>query len=355
MGDTYKDIQVVKEYIAMTYEKIQNKIAYLYMKYIITKRPLDINIETITMCPLKCIFCCNRIYKRDYTIMNNKHFEKLIQEYIEIGGGCIGIGSMQSDFLLDPLLMDRMKTIKKYKKKLWVHSTTPLISCKKYSDKELTQILKCFDYLVVSTLGYDKQSYQDMAGINGFDLFKEQLERVKRLIEENNLNVKVDIAFRTNNKNDLRRSAFYKEVKDTFPIGDIKDKFFSWFGSIKKEDLPRGAKLIRKNNCKIRENCVVPNATLAIQANGKVVGCGCIDWLEKYVIGDTNQNSLQEIWNSSKAKKFRNAFQMGKIPVSSFNKCMERKELLGYRSIDGLYYYVAKENSTNNKRNKVYN
>ena len=32
MGDTYKDIQVVKEYIAMTYEKIQNKIAYLYMK-----------------------------------------------------------------------------------------------------------------------------------------------------------------------------------------------------------------------------------------------------------------------------------------------------------------------------------
>ena len=39
MGDTYKDIQVVKEYIAMTYEKIQNKIAYLYMKYIITKRP----------------------------------------------------------------------------------------------------------------------------------------------------------------------------------------------------------------------------------------------------------------------------------------------------------------------------
>lgn len=71
----------------MTHEKIQNKIAYLYMKYIITKRPLDINIETITMCPLKCIFCCNRIYKRDYTIMNNKHFEKLIQEYIKIGGG----------------------------------------------------------------------------------------------------------------------------------------------------------------------------------------------------------------------------------------------------------------------------
>lgn len=57
---------------------------------------------------------------------------------------------------------------------------------------------------------------------------------------------------------------------------------------------------------------------------------------------------------SSKAKKFRNAFQMGKIPVickecglySSFNKCMEHKELLGYRSIDGLYYYVVREKHT---------
>ena len=58
----------------------------------------------------------------------------------------------------------------------------------------------------------------------------------------------------------------------------------------------------------MQENCVVPNATLAIQANGKAVGCGCIDWLEKYVIGDTNKNTLKEIWTSPKAIKFRNAF-----------------------------------------------
>ena len=327
-----------------------DKAAYFHLMHIIRKRPLDMNIETITMCPLKCVFCCNHLYKREYTVMDNQLFTRLIEQYCDMGGGTIGIGSMQSDFLSDPLLMKRMKVIHMHKKKLWVHSTTPLISCKKYNDKELIQILKCFDYLVVSALGYDRTSYKNRAGIDGFVIFKEQLERIKRLITDNNLKVKVDIAFRTNERNKLIRSEFYKEVRDMFFIDDVKDEFFSWFGSIKKEDLPYGAKLMLRNNCKMQDNCAVPNSTLAVQANGKVVGCGCIDWLEKYVIGDTNKNTLKEIWQSSKAKKFRNAFQMGKIPkicrecglYVSTRECMEHKELLRYKSTDGLYMLCNK-------------
>lgn len=329
------------------------RMAYLYMLYLIKRRPLDINIETITVCPVKCVFCCNRLYKRDYVVMDNHLFKKIIEQYCRMGGGTVGIGSMQSDFLSDPLLLERMVIINKYKKKLWVHSTTPLISCKKYNDEELLRILKCFDYLVVSAMGYDRQSYQEMAGIDAFDIFREQLERLNRIITNNNLKIRVDIAFRTSNKRALRGSSFYKDVKKMFPIGDIKDAFFSWFGSIKQDDLPDGAKLYIKENRKRQENCVVPSATLAVQANGKVVGCGCIDWLEKYVIGDVHQNTLKEIWKSSKAKKFRNAFRRNGYGIPticrecglyiSLRECMEKKELLGYRSIDGLYYCAGRK------------
>ncbi len=334
---------------------IFDKAAYLHMQHIMKKRPLDINVETVTMCPVKCAFCCNRLFKRDFVVMDHWLFEDIVRQYCDIGGGTIGIGSMQSDFLSDPMLMERVKTIYNYKKQLWVHSTTTLISCARYDDKELLQILKCFDYLVVSVPGYDQKSYLDMAGIDGFITFKEQLKRIKKLIVKNNLEVQVDIAFRTNNKHLLTKSEFYQEVKELFPIGDIKDSFFSWFGSVKKEDLPKGAKLIYRNNQKMQENCVVPNATLAIQANGKAVGCGCIDWLEKYVIGDTNKNTLKEIWTSPKAIKFRNAFQTrggGKrLPTIcqecglyiSVRECLEKKELLGYKSKDGLYYCVKKK------------
>lgn len=63
------------------------KIAY-YRLLLMTKfRPLDINIETISYCPLKCRFCCNRLYNRKRTVMDNRMFEKIIKQYCDILGG----------------------------------------------------------------------------------------------------------------------------------------------------------------------------------------------------------------------------------------------------------------------------
>ena len=38
------------------------------------------------MCPLKCGFCGNRLYKREYIIMDNSLFENLVKQYCDIGG-----------------------------------------------------------------------------------------------------------------------------------------------------------------------------------------------------------------------------------------------------------------------------
>lgn len=330
---------------------ILDGMAYLHIRNLIKKRPLDINIETINICPLRCVFCCNRIYKREYTIMDNKLFENIVRQYFEWGGGSLSISSMQSDFFSDPMLVERMKIIKKYKKKLWVYGTTPLISCKKYNDKELLYILRLFDLLQISVEGYDKETYKTMAGINGFEILLEQLKRIEKIIEDNGLKVKIDICFRTCNKEKVLRSELYKELSHKFNIYDVKDTFFSWFGSIKKEDLPKGAKLLLKYNSEKRENCSNANVSMTVMPDGKVLGCGCIDWLGKYVIGDCKKSTLEEIWKSSKAIKFRNAFKNGKLPsiceecglYTSFDAAMKDKRLINYKPTDGLVYLVRQE------------
>ena len=313
--------------------------------HIIERRPLDINIETTNKCPLKCVFCCNRVYQREPIVMDNTLFEGIIKQYYDIGGGCLGLSSMQSDFLADPLLIDRIRIIKKYKRKLWVYSTTPLISCKKYNDKELTYILRLFDYLQISIEGHDEESYQTMTGINGFGIMKEQLERVKRIIDDNSLKIKVDLYFRTYKKSELLKSELYSELSRMFNVSEVRNTFFSWFGTIKKDELPKGARILYMRNEAKRDNCVVPNTSLAVMADGKVVGCGCIDWLEKYIIGDCRKKTLIEIWRSPKAVAFRNAFAAGRIP-SICIECglyapvysMRNRKFLNYKPTDGLYY-----------------
>lgn len=329
--------------------KILDEMAYLRILQIIKKRPLDINIETINMCPLKCVFCCNRVYNREPVVMDNMLFEDIIKQYCDMGGGALGLSSMQSDFFSDPLLMDRMRIIKKFKKKykekLWVYITTPLLSLKKYSDKELQYILCLFDCLQISVEGYDRESYQNMAGVNGFDIVKEQLERVRKITERNSLKIRIDIYFRTYDKAKLKASEIYREMKRVFNIYDVKDTFFSWFGTIKQEDLPRGAKVVFKYNEGKKINCANANVSLTVMADGKVVGCGCIDWLGKYIIGDCRKNSLEEIWRSPEAVKFRTAFEKGKLP-SICHECglyspitnMKNKKFLNYTPTNGLFY-----------------
>lgn len=153
--------------------------------------------------------------------------------------------------------------------------------------------------------GYDEESYFAMGGVKGFQTFKEELYRINRLINENQLKVKVELSFRTYDVRALERSKFYRETKKIFPVKEVRNSFFSWFGSIKKEELPQGAYLKCSNNSKKEKDCMVPNATLAVQSSGKVIGCGCIDWLEQYVIGDCNKNNLKEIWQGKKARDFR--------------------------------------------------
>lgn len=325
------------------------ELAYERMLGMSESRPLDLNVETISFCPMKCLFCCNRLYKRDMVVMANSLFEKIVSEYIELWeGGTIGIGSMQSDFLSDPMLLNRLSIINKYKENLYVYSTTPLISLAKYTDDEVTYILSNFHYLQISVAGYDEGSYRLMGGIDGFREFRRQLLRVKQIIDKNKISIKIELLFRSYDFIKVIDSEFYLWCESMFTVTEIMTDYFSWFGSINEHDLPLGAKIrISDNNSKIRD-CVVPAATLAVQASGKVVGCGCIDWLEKNVIGDCNKETLADIWHGKKHHRFKTGFSSGNLPCicrecglyADITKCFANSKLINYESIQGPYYSI---------------
>jgi len=322
------------------------ELSYNHMINIVKNRPLDINIEVVNKCPMKCCFCCNRKIERNKQIMDMNLFKKICDDYYDIGGGGFALSSMQSDLFQDPLLMERLTYIKPLKDKFYVYTTNPLISIGKYNDNELKQILEVFNYITVSVLGLNKEDYAKMGGIDLFDKFISNLERIGEIIKRNNLDTIIKLAYRTFKKEELENDVLYSQLNNRYGKEGVIDKFFSWSGNISQDDLPEGATVIYKNNMSEIENCAASVSTLAISPNGNVIGCGCIDWNEEYVIGNIKESSILEIWRNAKAEQFRNAFENGKIPkicrecalYTSVKTAYSRIELLKYDVKDGIYW-----------------
>lgn len=316
------------------------------MNFIVEERPLDINLEVTNFCPLKCVFCPNRKIKRNKKTMSLLLFEKICDDYYSIGGGAMGISSMQSDIFSDSLLAERLAILKKYSDKFHIHTTTNLISSHKFDENIIKNFLETFSFIEISLGGVEKEEYERMYGVDAFDIFKKQLELFRKIIDDNNLDIKVSLAIRTHQKKEIVKTAEFQELKSLFGISDIKDKFFSWYGQIEQDELPQGAELLVANNKGKIKDCVVPFATMSINTDGTVLGCGCIDWESRYPVGDITQNSIKEIWNSPKCIAFRESFSQGKMPCICTTcglyiekeTCFSSPSLINYKVTDGLYY-----------------
>ena len=317
---------------------------------ITNSRPLDINVEVSSFCSLSCSFCPNKDNRRSKVAMEMKDFEKICNEYFKMGGGAFGLSSMQSDIFSDTHLMQRIELLKLFKSRFWIHTTTVLMGAKKLSDVELLNFLEVFDYIEISFGGPDKDNYQKMFGVNAFEAVIKEIERVTTVVKLNNLKTRIVLAVRTSNRNGFLSSELYRDLSANQQIEQIKieDKFFSWAGLIKQNQLPNGATLIEQNNQGSRIDCVVPSAELSISADGNVVGCGCVDWNSKHVVGNVFSSSIESVWNSEQAKIFRHGFSRNNIPdmclkcslYASIDSGFGKKSLRNFKPTDGLYYTI---------------
>lgn len=311
-----------------------------------TKRPLDLNIEVTNFCAASCVFCPNSKIKRQKTSMDMALFKKIVDDYAAIGGGALGLSSMQSDLFFDRELIGRIEYLQKYRSSITLYGTTYAVGATKFSDDDLEKILRAFSYLQISLGGVDRESYHSMYGVNGFDTAKAQLLRMKSIVEKHDLPIRLDLMFRTQYASQVMDSNLVRDLGSSFSVVEVRDKFFSWGGIISQADLPEGAKLDIMYNSGKRKNCAVSNASMSIAPDGSVVGCGCVDWNSKHPVGSIIDSSIASVWSSEPAVAFREGFSRGQIPelceecalYISTDEAFSRDGLAQYHPRDGLYY-----------------
>lgn len=285
-----------------------------HMNEIIVERPIKIAVETYSLCNSLCVFCGRRKLRASRKLMSLELFERICSEYASMGGGFLGFSPLLADPLLDPLLLDRIRLLRKCFSNIYPHIFTNAIALTKLSDDQLIEVLTACDHIDISIGGLNRVDYRTMFGVDRFDQVSDSLNRLAKINENLACPCKLALHIRTHRRREVVNSPVLRKFMDLgYKCSDIVDNFSDWGGLVTEKDLPEGARLKRTDNSKRNVPCIVPMIGMMIMPDGLVLGCGCMDAKEETSMGYLHESSLRSIWKGNAYSNLRSSFAKGKL------------------------------------------
>lgn len=331
-------------YNTISSKDFSNIIQYILIKkrlliYKITKKassfPSAICIQTINHCNGSCIMCpIGKSKGNKVKVMSNDLFEKIIVEasknhlpftYVYL--------FLQNEPLLDKEIFRKLILIKKLSNgrlKTGIVTNGTLFTDKKIEElllSDVDELICSIDALTENTYNKIRQGLNFktlMININkiidsGYDKYL----AVKFVIQKDNIselhdfrrfwrgkNIPIQLSTLNNRSGDL-------DLYNGLKIHRTKNSFLVKIIHNIRNDL------LRKMAHKV---CPVPITTFNILYNGDVILC-CDDFSNKMIIGNVNQLSIKEIWNSKKYDLIRDLLFEGKNKeISVCQRCSKMEK-----------------------------
>jgi radical SAM protein with 4Fe4S-binding SPASM domain len=278
-------------------------------------------IQTINACNASCIMCpLAQTAKKRSIVLSEILFEKIIKEIIQEHLKFTHIYLfLQNEPLMDKDIFKRFRLIKRLsngKIKTGLVTNGSLFAKEKIKELEQSEL----DELIFSIDALTEETYKKVRqGLN----FQVVIKNIKNIIDSNfNGHLAVKFVVQKDNMAELEDFKKYW-LNNNIPVqitdlrnraGDLnsfdelrlEDKKSTFFGKIFNYVMKR---MIR--------GCSTPLTTFNIMSNGDVILC-CDDFSNKLILGNVNESTIKEIWNSKDYKKIREMLFKGeyeKIPA----------------------------------------
>jgi len=192
------------------------------------------------------------------------------------------------------------------------------------------------DRLNIAFDGYNKQTFDKIRVGADFDKVLENtidfLREKKRRKQANPLVVMTTLEVGLDEYTDIdqQRDRFYSYF-DGLPVDEFINKQPNTWGGYFKDTSDFKHQELNKNEF---HPCSHLWTSLSIRWDGKVLPC-CFDFFKEYVVGDTNKSTIDEIWNSKKMLKLREAMITGKN-YTDLNPLCEDCVIINSGSIFGI-------------------
>lgn len=298
------------KYTQLKSTKRQNLIEVLPLS-----KPFTVLIEPSSMCNFKCIQCFQSIQDDSYFMRNRgnmpiERFRRVIEQLRSWPGPKIKVLklSLYGEPLVNPDFCEMLRLAREVEVAERIETTTNASLL--FSDVAEKIVESQLDYVRVSIYASEQKRHRDVTGSNmDFCRIHENLKVLQKIKKEKGsekpfVSCKMLDSYGDDNERFIQ---MYQDVADEVYI----DKPHSWIkvdGSDFIKNYYKGEANdaiadLEKNRTQ-RIACPMAFTTMAVRSNGDVAPC-CVDFIGGTNLGNADQHSLQEIWNSDPWYEFQ--------------------------------------------------
>lgn len=249
--------------------------------------PDYVKIETTNACNGNCVYCPRDKMSRQIGVMRVELFYKIIDELVKLEIPAIHLQNY-GEPLMDPQIITRVK----YAKEKGIKHVNLFTNGMLLTANLIYGLMDAgLDEINISLDSCDKETHDTLRKSLSYDIITKNIENLINIRRERKLpKPKITLA-----------SVIHSES------GSSTREFINYWGKVVEEihfQKAHGWALEES----LKAGCLFPCfrlwSTFTILWDGRVSVC-CVDYDGKYILGDSNNTSLRQIWNNEKYTRMR--------------------------------------------------
>ena len=278
-------------------------------------KPFTVIIEPSSLCNFRCIQCFQSIKDDSYFMKNRgnmpmRRFLRVIEQLQAWPGPRIKVLklSLYGEPLVNSEFCEMLRVVREADIAERIETTTNASLLSRDVAEKLVE--SQLDYARVSIYAAEQQKHRDVTGV-GIDISSihqnlKMLQEVKKQKGSDKPFVSCKMLDSYSDENDMF-IRLYQDVADEVyidkPHNWIKLDGIDFIKNYYKDETKAVAEDLTGNSSQ-RITCPMAFTTMAVRSNGDVSPC-CVDFIGGTNLGNVEELSLQEIWNSDKWYEFQ--------------------------------------------------
>ena len=291
------------------------EINYLRKKQYIPDILDHINIESTSVCNLKCKFCAYD--KRDLEqvplqSMEMNLFKNITRQCLDLGYKNFGLTPVTGDIFMDKNIIEKLDYLETLDNLNGYYFYTNFIATK---ENKILKLLDCkkLSHLGLSIYGHDEESFIRFSkgSESSYRILIKNLNFLYNQLKKSNYDFKIELTQRTSKNFDLNNSKSELSIvlKKLILLKNVKyeynNKFTNWGGLVKEKDISDLNIKFQTELTKKTGSCSLIYSRLTIGTDGIVNACACRDANFSLKISDLKKSNLKDIisYKNPKYKK----------------------------------------------------